>query len=247
MRKRTVVLLSGIFLLLVIVVGVAMVLLIYHEPGFYRNARIPPGPRREQQSKDCVGKFITLGNYMSFGSGKDEWAVEITEEQLNSYFQEDFKKWGDCASLEKLGISDPRIVFDKDKIRLAFRYGTKPWSTVLSFDLRVWLVKEPNVVIVEFLGRHAGALPISAQSILETISEHLHGGNSVEVTMYRHDGNPTAVVRVECDKSRPTFQLRRIELEDGKITIGGLSRDSDQQAYLPIAPKNEQFQAHTEQ
>src|SRR5262249_51725807 len=162
------------------------------------------------------------GNCMKFGSGdpKEEWAVEITEEQLNSFFQEDFKKWGDCVTLEKQGIADPRIVFDKDKIRLAFRYGSKPWSTILSFDIRVWLAKERSVVVIDFVSRHAGALPIPAQSILETISETLHGKSSVEVTMYRHNGHPTAVVRVEADKSRPSFQLRRIDLEDGKITIG---------------------------
>ena len=207
----------------------------YHEPGFYRRAELPEGPRRVQLSNECTGKFIKLGGYLKEGCGnaQEEWTVEITEEQLNSFFQEGFKKWPDCANLEKQGISDPRIVFDKDRIRLAFRYGTRPWSTILSFDVRVWLAsKEANVLVMEFLGRHAGALPISAQSILESISDHLRGRNNLEVTMYRHEGNPTAVVRFECDKSRSAFQLRRIELEDGKITIGGLTRDTDQQAML---------------
>jgi hypothetical protein len=233
MRKQTILLLVGIFLVLAILAGTGLLILVYHQPGFYRRAHMPPGPKREQLSTVCAGKFLSLGNYLRGGS--PEWAVEFTEEQLNSYFQEDFKKWGDCATLAKHGISDPRIVIDKDKIRLAFRYGTWPWSTILSFDVRVWLAQETNVVVFEFLGRHAGALPISAQSVLESISEHLHGRSSVEVTMYRHNGNPTAVVRIEPDKSRPTFQLRRIELEDGKITIGGLSRD-DQQAMLSPTP-----------
>jgi hypothetical protein len=233
MRKRTIVLLVGIVLFLAILAGTGLLVLVYHEPGFYRRALIPPGPKREQLSTVCLGKFANLGSCMKCSSGdSSEWAVEITEEQLNSYFQEDFKKWGDCATLEKNGISDPRIVIEKDKVRLAFRYGTGLWSTILSFDVRVWLAKEPNVLVFEFLGRHAGALPISAQSILESISEHLHGKSSVEVTMYRHNGNPTAVVRIESDKSRPSFRLRRIELEDGKITIGGMSRDNDQQAML---------------
>ena len=231
MRKQTILLLVGIFLFLAILAGTGLLILVYHEPGFYRRAYVPPGPKREQLSTVCAGKFFSLGNYMRSSDSKEEWAVEFTEEQLNSYFQEDFKKWGDCATLAKHGISDPRIVIDKDKIRLAFRYGTRPWSTILSLDVRVWLARETNVVVFEFLGRHAGALPISAQSVLESVSEHLHGHSSVEVTMYRHNGNPTAVVRIEPDKSRPTFQLRRIELEDGKITIGGLSRD-DQQAML---------------
>jgi hypothetical protein len=237
MRKRTVMLLTSLFIGLAVLVGTGVLLLIHHEPGFYRRALVPPGPKREQLSRDCVGKFGNLGMFMKDGTGcKDEWAVEITEDQLNSYFQEDFKKWGDCANLEKLGITDPRIVFDKDKIRLAFRYGSGLWSTVLSFEVRVWLAKEPNVLVVEFLARHAGALPISAQSILETISEHLQGRNNIEATMYRHNGNPTAVVKLECDKSRPTFQLRRIEVEDGKITIGGLPRDPEQ-AMLSLDPK----------
>jgi hypothetical protein len=240
MRKRTILLLSAILVFLILIGGTGLVLLIYHVPGFYRRADIPPGPKRVQRSNDCVGKFGKLGILISgAGDAKEEWTVEITEEQLNSYFQEGFKKWNDCVNLEKQGISEPRVVFDKDTIRLAFRYGTKPWSTILSLDVRVWLApKERNVLVVEFLGRHAGALPISAQSVLETISEHVRGRNNIEVTMYRHNGNPTAVVRFECDKSRPTFQLRRIEVEDGKITIGGLSLDTDQQAMLAKTPAN---------
>src|SRR5260370_16447476 len=192
MRKRTVLLLYGIFLFLAIVAGTGVVLLVYHETGFYRRAAISAGPKREQICKECVGKFFNVGTYMKIGSENQEWTVEITEDMLNSYFQEDFKKWGDCANLAKQGITDPRLVFDKDRIRLAFRYGTKPWSTILSFDVRVWLAaKEPNVLVVEFLGRHARPLPISAQSILETISDHLPGRNNLQPTIYRHNGTPT--------------------------------------------------------
>jgi hypothetical protein len=48
-----------------------------------------------------------------------------------------------------------------DRVRLAFRYGAEWWNTVITIDLRLWLVKsEANVVAMELVG-YAGSLPIS--------------------------------------------------------------------------------------
>jgi hypothetical protein len=185
---------------------------------------MPPGKERLDQSKACVGRLASLINYIQ--NGAQEWLVEISEEQLNSFFEEDFLKWGESEMLKKSGISGPRMVFEPDKIRLAFRYGSKPFSTVISFDVKVWLPpREVNVVAVEFLGRHAGSLPISAQSLLDLLSEQASNRN-IEVSWYRHNSNPVAVVRFQADQVRPTFQLRRIDLSQGKLTIGGLPQDS---------------------
>jgi hypothetical protein len=78
-----------------------------------------------------------------------------------------------------------------------------------------------NVICLEILGRKAGAMPVSAQSLLELISEQAR--KDIEVTWYRHEGNPVALLRFQNDRARPTFQLRRLELRQGMITIGGMS------------------------
>jgi hypothetical protein len=130
------------------------------------------------------------------------------------------------------GISDPRLTIEPDHLRLGFRYGSSPWSSVISIYFRVWLVpSEPNVVALELQGLHAGLLPFSAQSLLERVSDVLR--QKVNVTWYRHNSNPVALVRFQSDSNRTTVQMTNLELQDGKIIINGSSLDGAPAAALP--------------
>src|SRR5207247_5107671 len=131
------------------------------------------------------------------------WHGTFSEAQINSYFEEHFISSGFASRLLPDSVAAPRVVLEDDKIRLAFRYGTPPWSTIISIDFRVWLApKERNVVVLELQSLHAGSLPVSAQSLLEQLSEALRKRN-IEVTWYRHNGNPTAVLRFQTAAPRP--------------------------------------------
>src|SRR5207253_2306140 len=109
-----------------------------------------------------------------------------------------------------------------DRIRLGFRYGTEPWSTIITIDLKIWLPvsPEPNVVAIELEGLHAGGLPISAQSMLEHIFD-VARRHDIEVTWYRRSGNPVALLRFQAGQTKTSVRLERLELRDGKIIIGG--------------------------
>jgi hypothetical protein len=222
----------------------------YHEPGFYRRAQVPAGENRLEWSKMYKSKLLKLATFISNGLGEDGrqvWSVDVNENEVNSFFQEDFLNWPDSEALKRQGISDLRFGLDKDRIRVAFRYGRKPWQTVISFDLHVWLVKsEFNVMAIELTGRHAGAVPISAQSLLESIAEQARGKN-LEITWYHHNGNPVALVRFQSDKARPTFQLRGIAVErvagsgsavegEGRIVLSGQCLEPGQD--LPASGEN---------
>ncbi len=127
-------------------------------------------------------------------------------------------------------LSEPRVAIEPDKLRVGFRYGMGSWSTVVSIDLRVWLVaKEPNVVALEFEGMHAGALPISSQSLLENASQTARR-HDIDPTWYRHNGHPVLLLRFQAGRSRPTFQLQQFELHAGVLSIAGHSLDTTPQA-----------------
>jgi hypothetical protein len=210
----------GVFVLLVGGLAAGLALLVRHEPGFYGRSAIDPGPARKQHSRDFKMEFSNLLNGAFNGN---DWHVTFTETQLNSYFEEDFLTSGLAEKLLPEGISAPRVSIETDKLRLAFRYGDSPWSTIISIDLRVWLAaKEPNVVALELQGLHAGSLPISAQSLLEQITE-IARGSGIEVTWYRHNGNPVALLRFQTD-GRPSVPLQKLELRQGTITIAGRSQ-----------------------
>ncbi len=134
------------------------------------------------------------------------WDAEFTEEQINSYVQEDLESSGISKTLPK-EIQDPRIATEPQRLRLAFRYGNKPWQSVITIDLRARLVDgERNVVILDLLGLHAGLLPVNSQSILERISA-IARDNHLDLKWYRHDNHPVAVLRFQSG-----VQLRCVEL-----------------------------------
>ena len=92
--------------------------------------------------------------------------------------------------------------------------------------------RERNVVVLQLRGMYAGALPISAQSLLEKISDTLRR-NNVQVTWYRHEGRPTAALRFQADQPRPTMSLHQLDVRNGVLTIVGGAADPVPRAALP--------------
>jgi hypothetical protein len=224
MSRRSLLLGVAILLLLTGSVAAALVLLVRHERSFYTRLVPPPGREREKESEACFVKLTNLiVNDLSGHGYSQRWEERFTQTQINSYFAEDFLRSGVSKEILPEGITDPRVAIEADRIRLGFRYGKPPWSTVVTLDLRVWLApEEPNVVLVELQGLHAGGLPISAQSLLERVFEVARRQN-IEVTWYRYRGNPTARLRFQSNQPRPSVQLERLSLQDGVLVIGGRS------------------------
>ena len=124
------------------------------------------------------------------------------------------------------GFHDLRVQIEEGKIRLGVRYGSGFWSTILSIDLKVWLVSdEVNLVALEVDNLRAGGLSISRQVIIDNITEAARRKN-IDVNWYHHHGNPVAIMKLQADRMRPTIQLQRLELQPGRIVIMGRSPDS---------------------
>jgi len=197
------------------------------EPQFYVDCAVPEGKERKKMSAAFLGIFSQLASHIADYS-REPWQVTFSQNQINSYFAEDFIRLGDAAHLQQQGISEPRVVFEKDRMRLAFRYGSSFWSTVFSFDVRTWLApEEQNVIAIEFLARNAGSMPISAKSFLDQIS-NLARRNKIEIVWFRHNGNPVALLHLTTGRERPGAQLQHLKVENGKLTIGGLSFEPGQ-------------------
>jgi hypothetical protein len=208
----------------VIVGGTAGVLagMILHEPEFYRRAEVPPGAQRRQWSNEFHEEVNNLLNGMI---NYKEWGARFTEQQINSYFEEEFLRQSAAdRGFFPEGINSPRVAIDANRIRLAFRYGRKSWSTIVSLDLRVWLASgQPNVVAVEVQGMRAGSLPISLQSMLERFSEAARR-QDVEMNWYRHNGKPVALLRFAPGQREPSVQLLHLKLNPGMMVIQGADR-----------------------
>jgi hypothetical protein len=233
MSRRSLLVTAGIFLLVVCGVGGVLWLLARHEPAAYLQATVPPGEQRKQHAHDFLMEASHL--YNSVLGQKDEapWDAKFTQDEVNSYLAENFV----VSGLEQQWLSDsiqqPRVVFEPNKARVMFRYGRGLWSTVVSLELRIWVARdEANSIAVQVLGLHAGAMPISAQSLLDPMVEagRQHG---IDVTWYRHEGCPVAVLRFQPDYQRPTLALQTVQVEQGSILIQGRFNDTGDAPTLP--------------
>ncbi len=221
-----------ILLLLAGAAGAGLVLAVKHEPGFYESAAIAPSAERKERSTDFLKQFTKIANRFVDGQGK--WSYTITQEEVNSYFEEDFVRLGDADALGKSGVVAPRIQFDDDHIRIAFRYGSGFWSTIVSYDLRVWLApKDVNVLVIEILNRQIGGLPVASQTLLNELKE-LARRRNVDVTWYRNENNPIAVLRLPNSRSRHFAQVLGVEVTPGQLTIMGQCNEPGGQSMLPL-------------
>ena len=234
MRKPKTYLFCGYTALLLATAVAIGGLLVRHEPNFYRTREVDPGPERKQLSTKFGTDFMQMVLNVK-GGGAGGWHFAFTEKEINSFFQEDFVTSGEVENLRKLGITEPRVAFEDDCIRLAFRWGSGFWSTILSYDLRVWTVaKEPNVLAVEIRGRRIGGLPVSSQALLTEMTE-LAARHNIELTAYRHEGRPVAVLRFQADQIRPSAQLKCLRIKAGELTIGGICPAPACKATVPAA------------
>jgi hypothetical protein len=226
MSRRSLVLAIAILLCLTCGVGASLWLLVRYEPNIYLQAAVPPGEQRHQLSEKCWKELWELYNSVANSNpDEEEWGHRFTDSEINSYLAEQFVQSHLNEHVLPEGVSEPRLIIEPDKIRVAFRYGAGLWSTVVSIDLRIWLVKgEPNVVALKLVGFHAGALPISAQSLLESITKACQD-NGIGVDWYRDDGAPVALLRFQAEQQHPTLELENIKLESGAIHIKGRTKD----------------------
>ncbi len=201
-----------------VVLGVLVVLL-RQEPRWYTQAAQPPGPKRQLLAGTCVGECMELYNTCE----DKEWSGELTDEQLNAFFEEGFRNSLVGRDVPHT-LDRPRVAFEPDLIRLGFRYGRQGLgSSVVTLDLRLWVsAQEPSCIMVELQAFHIGALPVAVQTVLETLTD-VARERKIDVSWYRNpeSGRPVAVLRFQSDKTRPTIAFRGLQVTPGKLTITG--------------------------
>jgi len=201
-----------------------IVALVKREPDFYVRAEMAPGQTRKDLSKQAESLYWRILPMME----EPGWETPLSADQINAFFQEDYYNVGGDENLPA-GVHAPRVAIDDGKLRLGFRYGSGLFSTVVSLEIRLWKVpEEPTTLAMEIVSMRAGRLPISPSTLLDKISAAARR-ESIDITWYRQNGHPVAVMRFQADLNRPTFQIDRVDLNDGVVAIRGRSTD-------PFAP-----------
>jgi hypothetical protein len=214
--------------LLLAIFGGAVGLLLWlvkQEPPFFESARVEDVTERKQLALEFERRFFNFIPAI-FVNNDPEWSEQFTAEQINSYLEVECNRWSLMESLTRSGASTPRVSLEDGIIRVGLRYGQGWWSTVVSIDVKVWLpAVQQNMIAVELQGVHAGGLPLSTRNLIERFTE-LTRQLPVDITWYRHDGHPVAIIRLLQDPARPALQLDRLAITPGRIEISGRSGDS---------------------
>lgn len=206
MSRKSFILAIVITISLVGLVGASGFLLVTHEPGFYKHGELPPGPGRKNLSDFTDSELVRI--YSDILSGR-KWQGNLNEDHLNASLAEGLLNkeapWPDSAR-------EPRVSFEEDRILLGFRYGLGQLSTVIWLEVRPWLaVQDPNVLALELISLHAGAIPISSQWLLEKAAEAART-LKIDVSYYRYNKHPVLVLRFQADHSNPTYHLQQVKV-----------------------------------
>ncbi|HEX4590593.1 MAG TPA: hypothetical protein VH120_11720, partial [Gemmataceae bacterium] len=213
--------------------GSALALLAKHVPAFYERTTLPPGDDRDAFARDFYVRSTELFNKVG---GDRPWEQQFTQEQLNGYFQAQDAATELPAPLVEIpdDVKDIHVAFENDVIRIGFRYGEGDWSCIVSVEFRVWLVaKKTNMIALELCDFRAGALPLGTRTLIDYITEAARRQN-IDVTWFRRSGHPIALLQLQANQPRPTFQLRRLEVTPGKFVVAS-SPTREPAAPPPIA------------
>jgi hypothetical protein len=218
MRRRSKLLAVALLLAALLTTGGVLGAMLKQVPAFYRDAATVSSLQSERSSA-LMTRVQDLQNDIRT---KPEWSASFEAGDLNCFVQEMICERP--GGLLPANCHSPRMAIEGDRIFLGFTHGEGFWSSVVWVELRVWLPKnDTNVIGVEIVSLNAGSLPVSGQSLLETIREAVHEAN-VELSWYRHDGHPVGLFRFYANQIRPATQIHTLKVADGHITIAGRTR-----------------------
>jgi hypothetical protein len=181
-----------------------------------------------------AGEVLTrIGDLKNDIRSREEWGASFTAAELNAFLRQNLTEGDWMAGLLPGHLHDPRVAIDGDRVKFAARYGEGFWSSVVSIELRAWLVDQKvNTLAVELVAVRAGAVPFGSQSLLDFISESARDSN-VDVTWYRHDGHAVGLFRFYADQRRPATHIQTVKVADGAVTVAG---HSTVESVIPVAP-----------
>jgi hypothetical protein len=228
MRRRRILVSVALVLSFLALILLGIIALVKREPDFYVQAEMEPGPQRVSLSQSAMTQYSGILSTLD----DPNWTVSFSADEVNAFFQEHYYQVGGDDNLPD-GLHSPRVRIENGSIRVGARLGTGLFSTVASLEIRIWKVAEGlNTVAMEIVSVQAGELPLSSGSLLDKISTWARREH-IEITWYRHEGHPVAIMRFQADLSRPTFQIDDVEVKDGRLSIRGRSMDQ----FAPPLPR----------
>jgi hypothetical protein len=208
---------AGLILLLVAGIPGLVWVSLTHQPGFYRAmVRLPRG-ERAVKARRFMAQSLQLRNDIC---NEPTWEAIFTDEEVNAWLSEDLvTHFADQLPPE---VHEPRVVFELDRVTLAFQLDSGPFSSV------IWVVARPrvprgNVVELTLEKIRAGVLPVPPDTVLDRITAYVRD-RGLDVRWRRGDeGFPVVTLRYTPDTERDDVELELVQIQQGQIRLAGRS------------------------
>jgi hypothetical protein len=207
-----------------------------HQPQFYRAIIQLPRAEQQAKAKHFVAQSLQLRNDIC---NEPKWEAVFTDQEVNAWLAEDLVKH--FADQLPSGVHDPRVVFETDRVTLAFRLDRGPVTSV------VWVVagiRVPSGNIVELTLEkiRAGALPFPAENLIDQITEQARR-RGLDVTWKRDGDLPVAVIAYTPDHRREDIVLEQLQIRQGAIRLSGRSNRERGEIATPKLPTRQVLQS----
>jgi len=207
-----------------------------HQPAFYRQRVELPRAERKREAEQFVRQSLQLRNDIC---NEPSWEAVFTDQEVNAWLAEDLVTH--FAEQLPPEVHEPRVVFEDDRVTLAFLLDRGPIRSVVWVVARV-RVPEPNLLALTLEKIRAGVIPLPAEQIIDRITQQarLRG---LEVR-WESDGNrPVALIRYTPNPDRSDVILDQLHIRAGQIRLAGRSNRFRGAVATPTLPKRKVLQS----
>jgi hypothetical protein len=176
-----------------------------------------PSAQVHEKAQSLEQDLIQLRNDLA---NDPEWSIRLTDNAINAWLAEN--------SLQSLSaeippeVSDLRVKFELERVRIAFQWRGRPLQSVVSITLRPELTGS-NEIQIGIAEIQAGVLPIGLSRLKEIIEDAIPTDGQ-QVQWVESESVPTLKLKIS-----PKYKERLVELEkatilDNEIRLSGKSR-----------------------
>ena len=237
MRKKSKRLLwVGVVLTVVVATPSVAWLSLTYQPSYYRAMVRQSRVQRQGKARKFVAQGLQLRNDIC---NEPTWEAVFSDQEVNAWLAEDLvTHFADHLPPE---VHEPRVLFELDRIILAFELEQGAFDSVITVVARP-RVPSGNTVELTLEKIRAGILPVPADGVLDRIVEYARY-LGVDVEWTRRDGYPVVLIRYRPDLRRDDVQLEEVQIRTGELRLAGRS-DRTRGAFLrPRLPSRRVLQS----
>jgi hypothetical protein len=237
MRKKTKRLVwVGLILAIVAATPAGVWLSLTYQPSYYRAMVLQSREQRQGKARKFVAQGLQLRNDIC---NEPNWEAVFSDQEVNAWLAEDLvTHFADHLPPE---VHEPRVLFELDRIILAFELRQRGLDSVITVVARP-RVPEGNTVELTLEKIRAGILPVPADNVLDRIVEYARY-LGVDVEWMRREGYPVVLIRYTPNLQRDDVQLEEVQIRTGQLRLAGRSDRTRGAFFRPVLPSRRVLQS----